>query len=150
MPIIKKGTFISAILGICIFIVTACSSGDAYIADNIKSRLVTAEQPLASPSGKYSLEKREGEKEGVKGFWVSITDFESGEEIFTGDVFTRLRDTSFLFWEEKDVVWLYNGDTGTFFWKLDEGVWSKYSYATGDTSVEAPQLLKRLRPNIFK
>ena len=56
------------------------------------------------------------------------------------------RSTTWLLWDQEERVWVYSGDTGTFFWERrgDSSTdWVRRSYA--DSAVTAPAFLKQHR-----
>ena len=147
--VIKTAMIVTIVL--CVVI------GAVYFTMNSKSidpngqmKLVTDKNSVISPSGAYLLKMKTDEVNRIKGFRISIYSYPDNDEIFISEDFYRLRDVSYLLWGERDIIWLYNGDLGTFFWELDDGLWEKKAYVDNQESVEIPQLLKELRPSIFK
>lgn len=137
--------------GLCGISILSFFRKDRLIEDDeIRTRLVAPDSPVTSLSGHFSLNMKSGEHQGVKGFWVSVISLSDNREVFISEEFYRFRDTSFLFWEDNDVIWLYSGDSGTFFWVKENSTWIKKVYSENKDDVEIPPLLKQLRPNVFK
>ena len=112
--------------------------------------LVTSEKPRLSPSEKYILEINYVEIEDVKSFHFRIVDAEDRSEIYISDDYYRIRDTYYLLWGEKDLVWVYSGDLGTFYWeKINENTWEKKSYSENKKHISVPQTLLDLRPKYY-
>lgn len=102
--------------------------------------------PVASPSGKFMLEALEETIEGVKHWRFAIT---GGETVFVPTEAFRTRDALFMLWDERDRVWVYSGNVGTFFWEqAGDGEWHKHSQAD-EPDTPVPPRLKELRPNLF-
>lgn len=110
------------------------------------SGLATPDHPVTSPSGKFRLEVAEETLEKTRHWRFTIT---GGEKPFTPDEAYRTQDALFILWDERDRVWVYSGDVGTFFWEqAGDGAWHKHAYADRpDTPV--PALLQQLRPRQF-
>jgi len=108
---------------------------------------------VISPSGKYKLEVVEGYDGNVKFnrfqiIKVGTPTAEPSIAFISNDTF-RIRDTLYFFWDDEDRVWVYSGDVGTFFWeKTNEENWKKYAYVE-NKEVPVPQLLIKLKPNLF-
>ena len=105
----------------------------------------TYEEPIISPSGKYQIEILNGYNGIIhyKRFNIASLENKSDPEIIycSTDTF-RNRDRTYFVWEDnKDIVWVYSGDVGAFYWELnDQGEWIKYEQ--GDK--EYPMSLKSL------
>lgn len=116
--------------------------------------VATINNPVISPSGKCQLKVTEVTLEGVKHnkfsiFKVSDGKIESTALYISKDAY-RTRDTLYFIWDDKDRVWVYSGDVGTFFWEqVTDDKWEKRTY-TDNISVPVPSLLKQLKPEDFK
>ena len=108
-------------------------------------------QFLLSPSGNYKADIEDFDDDGVKSYRLYIIDIRNdGTLKYEVDFIFRARDKNFIFWaDEADVLWVYSGDTGTYFWINNNDIWIKKSYADNQEA-KVPQALKDVRPNIFK
>jgi hypothetical protein len=111
--------------------------------------LASSENPIKSPSGKYTLQLETIFFEGTKSYRLGIKENESGTQVFTAGELFRVRDTNFFLWDSKDRVWAYNGDTGTYLYFEENGVWKRVSYSY-ELKDEVPEKLVELRPKMFK
>lgn len=128
--------------------------GANYKKELTSEYLATIKNPVKSPSGKYLLIIIEG-NDGI----VNYNQFQiakiNNEEMKSEVIFNsldkfRTRDTVYFLWDNEDRVWVYSGDIGTFYWiRKNDNVWEKQRYVDHkDTPV--PEILKKLRPNVFK
>jgi hypothetical protein len=146
MKLIRRIIILSLTLILC----SSCTNGNNK-ADNIdKSALVTEKNSMVSPSKEFILKMSVSEEEGVRGFHVVVSSSKDDEELFKSEEFYRSRDTNYLLWGDNDTIWLYSGDVGVFYWVKTEHTWEKKSYAENKNSIEVPELLKQLRPSLFK
>ena len=114
--------------------------------------LITLSTSRVSPSGRFYaalFESNTGEPYNVSGYKMKVIDQNSQEE-YVLDMFFRNRDTNYIVWaDEEDIIWAYNGDTGTYFWTFDQDHWEQHGYA-GNKMFKVPEALLKLRPNAFK
>jgi hypothetical protein len=115
--------------------------------ENFPDGLVLENNSRYSPSGNYKLtllvEKDDNNREY---YYFTISSY-NNDILYTSDEKYYKRHTLFLLWEDnEDIVWCYSGDIGTFYWIYENGFWEKH-YNNPD--VEVPEILKKLRPNIF-
>lgn len=116
---------------------------------NAMNNLSAISQPQVSPSGKYYLKVIEGYND-VQCYRFEIVEKGNDKVVFlSGDCF-RARDVNFFMWDDaQDIVWVYSGDIGTFFWVKDAyNQWSKHIYVFGEGK-GVPELLKKLRPQFL-
>ncbi len=128
-------------LSVLIFIIllTGC-----YEQSNTMNKLATVSKSQISPSGKYLLSVLEGYKE-VRCHQFEIKEQDTGKVIFRSNDCFRIRDKNFFLWDDgQDIVWVYSGDLGIFYWTKNTSVqWIKYVYVYGEDK-GAPKLLKEL------
>ncbi len=128
-------------LSVFIFIIllTGC-----YEQSNTMNKLATVSKSQISPSGKYLLSVLEGYKE-VRCHQFEIKEQDTGKVIFRSNDCFRIRDKNFFLWDDgQDIVWVYSGDLGIFYWTKNTSVqWIKYVYVYGEDK-GAPKLLKEL------
>lgn len=123
------------------------------IYDEIKSKCASPGNPVLSPSEKYSLivtDGNDGTVEYNKFSIASVSGSSTTETVVfsSGDKF-RTRDALFFLWGNNDSVWVYSGDTGTFYWeKGGEKEWVKRSFY--EKPSEPPELLVRMKPRTFE
>lgn len=118
-----------------------------------KKEVATIKNPVISPSGKYQIKVIEETIEGVKHNKFSIFKISDGKieplAIFTSNDAYRTRDTLYFVWDDKDRVWAYSGDAGTFFWeRVSDDNWQKHLYAD-NRNISVPTILKELKPGYF-
>jgi hypothetical protein len=119
----------------------------------IKSKCAIPGSPIISPSKKYALIVTGGydgtveyNKFSIAGASVSSI---TNEVVFESIDRFRTRDSLFFLWGKNDSVWVYSGDTGTFYWeKSGENEWTKWSFA--QKPCEPPELLVKLKPRNFE
>lgn len=121
---------------------------------NKVSTPVKQEELYYSPTGKYSLESyRLKDKSEVDGYSFKIYN-KLGEVVFKSGDYFRKRDKFLLYWgDTEDVVWVYSGDTGLFYWQYSEmtNEWEKYSYtSSGSTIPEIPKQMYDKLPTIYQ
>lgn len=109
------------------------------------NEVATVEQPLLSPSGKYTLAVVQSEVDGQPMQHFQILDGNNTAVFACTERFSA-RDTIYMLWDSQDRVWVYSGDVGTYFWEptQDPAVWRIQAYASSD--VPAPQFLREKRP----
>lgn len=124
---------------IFIILLTGC-----YEQSNTMNKLATVSKSQISPSGKYLLSVLEGYKE-VRCHQFEIKEQDTGKVIFRSNDCFRIRDKNFFLWDDgQDIVWVYSGDLGIFYWTKNTSVqWIKYVYVYGEDK-GAPKLLKEL------
>jgi hypothetical protein len=119
----------------------------------IKSKCAIPGNPVISPSKKYTLIVTGGHdgtveynKFSIAGASVSSI---TNEVVFDSIDRYRTRDTLFFLWGKNDSVWVYSGDTGTFYWeKSGDNDWTKRTFA--HKPCEPPEFLIKLRPRNFE
>ncbi len=140
----RTATYIFAIIGVWSLLVTNQSG----IPKN--KSLATPQNPVISPSGEYQLMISEG----FNGFYeyahFSIAknrhnthgDFRivfSSEEMFR-----LIGDLRFL-WDEKNNVWVYSSDIGTFYYaKVSDEQWDKHPFEGDVNSCEVPDEIREV------
>ncbi len=127
--------------------------GKNGIYDEIKSKCAVTGNPVLSPSGKYSLIINGGDDGTCEYNKFSIAGIlESSVEnsiIFESKDKYRTRDALYFLWGKNDTVWVYSGDTGTYYWERSgEKIWTKRSFA--EKPCEPPELLARMKPRYFE
>ncbi len=61
-----------------------------------------------------------------------------------------VRHTTLVAWGKGDVVWVYSGDVGVFFWVRGmDGAWRKALFQVGSQAEGLPDVFVRLRPEFF-
>lgn len=116
----------------------------------MRDNLATIDAPAFSPSGRFLLHVVSEVKGGSRFHSFQVTDRLS-EEIYTSGENFDIRHQLFFLWDDKeDIVWVYSGDVGTFFWRKDPSSqeWTKSTYARSKRS--APMFLKRERPQYHR
>jgi len=143
---------IFAVLFYFLFVVNEkVENGGIY--GEIKSKCAVPGNTVISPSGKYSLIVTAGDDGTVEynKFSIAAAPGSSGTEavIFSSADKFRTRDALYFLWGNNDAVWVYSGDTGTFYWeKSGEKEWLKRSFY--EKPSEPPELLVRLKPGTFE
>ncbi len=94
------------------------------------------DDPIKSPSGKYLLEIMNGYN-GVfhyKTFSISLTEDETNPKvIYTSNERYRIRDELYFTWDDsEDIVWVYSGDVGVFYWEYSDNGWEKHEKGERD------------------
>lgn len=110
----------------------------------------TPSSPAVSPSGEFLLKVLETQVGSLDHMHFVVCD-RTGEVVYSSNRFFDVRHQLFFLWgDDKDQVWVYSGDLGTFFWELNEesGVWEERVYAQSDQ--RAPNFLKAKRPRYHK
>lgn len=118
------------------------------------STTVIQETFSESPSKKYTLERMAVmDKSGVAGYSFKITD-KSGTLVFQAEDYFRKRDKFLLDWgEAEDIVWVYSGDIGLYYWQYSEmtNEWQKYSYVnSGGPVPELPKKMYEKLPTVYQ
>ncbi len=133
------------ILAFALMVLSAsCRGGDDFA---IPREVAAIGHPASSPSGKYILHiMTAGDSKPVALLFEIRA--ENGELVFRSDEVFYARHTTYFLWDNADRVWVYSGDTGTFFWEQKGGEWKKYCYV--DEDVAAPLFLKEKRPRQHK
>jgi 6-phosphogluconolactonase (cycloisomerase 2 family) len=131
----------SLILLILTVILAACQQSDSALA--LPSEVATLTHPAASPSGQYRLALVDGEKDGGRVLSFQIQDT-SGKLIFAPPDQFSTRGKTYFLWDSQDRVWVYAGQTGTFFWQKENSMWVKYDLA--NSSVSVPPFLEQAQP----
>ena len=110
----------------------------------------TDENSATSPSGKYKLEKVIDIIDEVNSFSFRILDAEHDNIIYQSEDYYRTRDTHFILWGDDDMVWVYSGDVGVFYWeKEEESFWVKKGYAQRkEENIDLPEVLIALYPEL--
>jgi hypothetical protein len=110
--------------------------------------LASINYPLRSYSGKYEATIEEFDDAGVNSYKLYICDADYDIK-YEADMIFRARDKNYILWaDDEDILWVYSGDVGTFFWIKDDVSWVKKSYAdNGDARV--PKALKEARPKYY-
>lgn len=100
-----------------------------------------------SPSGLYSYmieEKNEN-------YYIAI--FKDNILVFRDDQAYRMQDRFYIVWhQEKDVLWVYSGDIGTYYYFVSDGKWFRKARGSGKSNkseippamLDAVPILKRL------
>ena len=128
-----------------------CSQNNGREADSVDtSMLATGQNEVLSPSGKYLLTMRESEQANVKGFYIDVESVQEKTNVFISQDFFRFRDINYLLWGENDSIWLYSGDSGTFYWLKTADSWEKKIYTENKGNVEVPDILKQLKPSYYE
>jgi hypothetical protein len=107
-------------------------------------------KPAISPSGEFILNIIEGKDRGGKFNRFEILEARSSNQKKVYECTDKFYvfHTTFIFWGEKDVAWVYSGDVGTFYWlRANDGSWEKHAFSEG--KINAPQFLKKERPQFF-
>ena len=122
--------------------------------DESSHREPNKRQPLTSPSGKYVLTvpiERSKEERGPLGFGepyrhVTISDPNGNilycdlEKDFPGWFGT------YWVWDEKDLVWIFGSDSGTFYYECTNDIWTRYGWRqdnkdNAEKDIEPPKSL---------
>ncbi|MGC6767729.1 hypothetical protein [Enterococcus sp. LJL51] len=107
-----------------------------------------------SPSGKYELLQVNTEDEAeVPGYSFNV--WEKGSKnttIYEANDYFRKRDRFILSWgDNEDIIWVYSGDLGLFYWTNEGDSWTKHDFADEiiDSNRIPAELWKDL-PNSYK
>lgn len=113
---------------------------------DLPPEVATTAQSVASPSGQYVLEVLEAAQNNTTSQYFRILNAD-GTLVFTSDQYFDPRHTTYFLWGPEDRVWVYSGDTGTYFWAYNStsDTWARSTYARSD--VPAPDFLKSQRPS---
>lgn len=135
------------------FLLFGKSARNEGIYTEIKSKCSIPGSPVISPSKKYALIVTGGYDGTVEYNKFSITGASvssiTNEVVFESTDKYRTRDSLFFLWGKNDSVWVYSGDTGTFYWeKSVENQWTKWSFT--QKPCEPPELLVKLKPRNFE
>jgi len=151
-------TRISVSLFIILFVILSAILYNANKSERTEKsidfkRVATLRNPVVSQSGKYQIRIIEKNLEGTKHnsfIILKLSDAnDATREIFTCKDFFRTRDTLYFLWDKNDRVWVYSGDTGTFFWeRISDEDWQKHAYSE-NRNVLVPELLKKLKPDYY-
>ena len=145
---------ISILLKIFLLICVCCTGckSDARQEDNTidETLLVTEQNSVVSPSGEYILEIYKSHDGSVTGFHIKVSSFQEGKEVFRSEEFFAFRHVNFLTWGENDAFWIYSGDLGVFYWEKTDTSWVKKGYIENKGEIDAPDILKKLRPRSFQ
>jgi hypothetical protein len=130
---------------IIVFIVLGCK-----VMNVENSEIATQDHPSHSPSGKYVLEVKHEDHEGILSETFVIRMAATNEVLFAYDEWYNIRHTTVFLWDAADRVWVYSGDIGTYFWERDQDDhhWTQHAYA--QSKVNPPQYLIDFRPQFFK
>lgn len=117
-------------------------------SDTGDSKFVKEDNSLLSPTKKYELSRYNlNDKYDVPGYSFVIRNIHEPKKSFICTDYFRANDRFFLLWGEKeDIVWIYSGDTGTFFWKYNpiQKNWEKHAAIDRKTNTPPiPNLLKQ-------
>lgn len=137
---------------ITVLILVSCKKNVEKSIDT--KEVVTIDNPVISPSGKYQLKVIEETIDGVEhnkfAIFKVLNSYIESEATFVSCDAYRTRDTLYFVWDDKDRVWVYSGDLGTFFWEhVSDNEWEKRSFAD-NRSVPVPSLLKQLKPGHYE
>jgi len=102
------------------------------------------ERTANSPSGRYSYFLEEVDNS----YAVSI--YENNNFIFSDNQLYRKQDRFFITWhEESDVLWLYSGDIGTFYFCFENDKWCRGTFSDGKMKgVDIPLAFKNAVPRL--
>jgi hypothetical protein len=118
-------------------------------AVEVPEEVAIPEKPALSPSGMYLLVVVAGQDGAVRFQSFQILD-RKGDTLYMSEEKFAIRHTTYFLWDEADRVWVYSGDVGTYFWEYNPitELWEQHTYA--DTSIPAPEFLKREVPSWHK
>lgn len=134
-----------------IMCLTGCNRDD--VNNNTDTVICAYDSPMVSPSGKYLLEILNGYNGVVhyKRFNISSLEKKYDPEVIycSKDTF-RIRDELYFTWDdEKDVVWVFSGDVGAFYWEENDSEWVKYEKGKKEYPNNLKKLLEKARNNRF-
>lgn len=103
-----------------------------------------------SPSGKYELKVIPGKAQDYVRF--QIIDRSLGTVVCESDLDFCIRMRTYIMWGDttrKDVVWVYSGDIGTYYWRMDTPPsWKSYSLVpNGKNNEPYPNYFKQQKCN---
>ena len=102
-----------------------------------------------SPSGGFTVTLEQFNDGGTRSQRIIIHPTGEADNQTVLDLTLRLRDSNFVSWADtSDILWVYSGDVGTFFWVYENGAWVKNDYKDGMRK-EVPLALKEARPKYF-
>jgi hypothetical protein len=97
-----------------------------------------------SPSGKYIyLVENEDAN-------YAISIYENNDLLFSDNQLYRTQDRFFIAWhEEYDILWLYSGDIGTYYFYFEKERWNRGAFSDGTMKGEdIPTALKSAVPRL--
>jgi hypothetical protein len=102
------------------------------------------ERIAKSPSGKYSYSVENKDTN------YAIFIYEDINLLFSDNQLYRRQDRLFIAWhEEYDILWLYSGDIGTYYFYLENEKWNKGTFSDGRMKEEdIPVALKNAVPRL--
>jgi hypothetical protein len=143
----KYGKFIIYIIYITISINILTANGTREDS----SRLVSENCSKYSPSGKYKLSSFIGTDNNLQYYYFTVS--YNNNVVYTSTEKYYRRFTFFLCWDDKeDIIWCYSGDIGAYYWINENDSWNQYTYFSnnGDTNIEPPAILRKIRPQFFR
>lgn len=127
-----------------------CKETNRMKTEKLPEEVATLNRPAKSPSGIYYLHVVIPDKDNPEELGFEIKDIDNNIVVYRSDKTFNDRHTTFFLWDDKDRIWVYSGDTGTFFWeeRNTKGRWTQFTYVK--ENVPAPQFLKEIRPDRYK
>jgi len=127
-----------------IFIIISFFNLSSLFGLGVKEPQSEFERTAESPSGKYNylLENKDAS------FILYI--YEDKSLIFFDDQLYRRQDRFFITWhEECDILWLYSGDIGTYYFYFEKDKWNKGTFSDGRMkNIDIPIALKNAVPRL--
>ena len=148
----RSKCLLSLLILVTAFVTTSCMWMFSELGGDSSKypQLATEKNSVLSPSGELILEMDRSREDGMAGFRFIIRDADTNEQIFKSQEWYRLLDTCYLLWaDDDDIVWVYSGDVGIFYWEKDGETWGKTDYMGDTDQIKAPDLLKELKPRHF-
>jgi hypothetical protein len=115
------------------------------------ARCATPARPLRSPSGRFTLEAREGPSQNGVGTWRPVIRGGSGAEGYVSPEVFSLRYGVCLTWSpHKDLAWFGTGDVGITVLAAPRGTrgWSETDLRDVDAA-EVPDVIREADPELF-
>lgn len=139
-----KAIALASLFALPLLALSSCQRDGDVNDGSIPATIAKEEQPAASPSGRYVLNVVALDKNLPLNLSFFITDREE-VQLFTSEKSFDSRSMTYFLWDEKYRVWVYSGDTGTYFWErsTSDNDWQMSVYAR--SNVAAPQFLKDVR-----
>lgn len=102
------------------------------------------ERTAKSPSGKYSYLVEN------KDVNYAVFIYKNNDLIFSDTQLYRRQDRFFITWhEEHDILWLYSGDIGTYYFYFENGKWNRGTFSDSRMKgTDIPLALKNAVPRL--
>lgn len=133
----RKGVCFMVLITLCLL--NLFGSGKKDESDDFK-------KSEYSPSGKYMYSVEEKDKN----YFIDI--YENNKLVFSDNQSYRMQDRFYITWHEvNDILWLYSGDIGTFYFCIENGQWKRKTFIYGEMNGDLiPLKLKESVPIIKK